>query len=70
MSIWRNKNFYIRTLITFVVIVFIDWLIESGYKLFQGQNFTQTIEHYKIPFTYLAIAGAIVYSNLKRKEES
>lgn len=67
MSIWKNKRFYINSLITFAVIVLIDWLLASGYKLFQGQSFAQTIEYYKIPFTYLGVSAAIVYSNLAKK---
>lgn len=67
MSVWKNKDFYIRTLVTFAVIVLLDWFIESGFKLFQGRSLGQTFEQYRIPFTYLGVAAAIVYSNLAKK---
>lgn len=68
MRVWKNKKFYIQTIITFALIVLIDWLLASGYKLFEGQSFTQTTEHYKIHFTYLGVSAAIIYSKLARNE--
>ncbi|MBC3788395.1 hypothetical protein FHK02_4949 [Spirosoma sp. LMG 31448] len=68
MSVWKNPTFYFRSIATFLVIVLIDWLIESGFQLFRGRSFSEVTDNYKIPFTYLAIAAAIVYSNLKRSD--
>lgn len=66
MPVWKNPTFYLRSIAIFLVIVLIDWFIESGFQLFRGRNLSEVTGNYKIPFTYLAIAAAIVYSNLKK----
>lgn len=68
MSVWKNPKFYLRSLGIFVMIVLIDWFIESGFQLFRGRSFSEITDNYKIPFTYLAVAVAIVYSNLKKSD--
>jgi hypothetical protein len=68
MSVWKNPTFYLRSIAIFAVIVLIDWFIESGFQLFRGRSFSEVTENYKIPFTYLAVATAIVYSNLKKSD--
>ena len=66
MSVWKNPKFYLGSIAGFAVIVLIDWFIGSGFQLFRGRSFLEVTENYKIPFTYLAVATVIAYSNLKK----
>ncbi len=67
MNTFKNKEFYLNVVLTFLVMVLIDWFIESGFTLFKGNTFYQTIENYKIPFSYLPIAFIIVYFTFKKQ---
>ena len=69
MNIFRKKELYTRAILTFMIIVLIDWFLEGGFRLFKGDTFSQTIENYKIPFTYLGVSFAIVYFDLKKRDE-
>ena len=69
MDIFRKKELYLNAILTFLIIVLIDWFMETGFSLFKGNTFSQTIENYKIPFKYLGLTFAIVYFNLKRRSE-
>jgi hypothetical protein len=55
MNIFKQKELYTNTILTFLVIVLIDWFIEAGFKLFRGYTFSQTLENYKVPFTYIGV---------------
>ncbi len=69
MNIFRKKELYINATLTFLIIVLIDWFMEGGFKLFKGDTFSQTLENYRIPFTYLVVTFMIVYFNLKKRIE-
>jgi hypothetical protein len=69
MTIFRKKELYLDAILTFLIIVLIDWFMEIGFSLFKGDTFSQTIRNFKIPFTYLGPAFAIVYFNLKKRSE-
>ena len=69
MNIFRKKELYLNATLTFLIIVLIDWFMEGGFRLFKGDTFSQTTENYKIPFTYIGVAFAIVYYNLKKRSE-
>jgi len=68
MNILKNKNFYINTFLSFAVIVVIDWLLSSGFKLFQGFTFSQTLAEYKLPISFIGVAAVVAYSNLKKQQ--
>jgi hypothetical protein len=67
MHIFRKKEFYVRTIATFLLIVLIDWFMEGGLQLFKRNTFSQTIENDKIPITHISIAAALVYFQLKKE---
>lgn len=69
MHIFRKKEFYVRTIATFLLIVLIDWFMEGGFQLFKGNTFSQTIENDKVSFTHISIAAALVYFQLKKRCE-
>lgn len=69
MNIFKQKELYTNSILTFLVIVLIDWFMGTGFNLFKGYTFSQTLENYKIPYTYIGVALTIVYFNLKNKKQ-
>jgi len=70
MNIFKQRKLYTNTLLTFLVIVLIDLLVGAGLNLSRGSTFAQTIENYKIPYSYLGVAFTIVYINIKKQNQA
>ena len=42
MNIFKQKELYTNSILTFLVIVLIDWFMGAGFNLFKGYTFSQT----------------------------
>ena len=67
MDVLKNKQLYINTIATFAIMLFVFWFIDSGFKLFKGDSFSQTFENYHPQYAYVGVAFVISFINLKRK---
>lgn len=70
MEVLKSKDFWINGFIGFLIILFVDWFIGRGWKLFQGLSFLQVTEDYNVHYDWLAMAFIIAYHAHKKQSKA